>query len=173
LSALGGSGLNVVQRLVGLAANSDTGAARNTFDQNARDLNQAWSQTTQQEAQRRQDADATLQNNLQNNNAQVLNSRQSIFQQLASLFGAGTSQGNDYASKAAALAPDIAATTKATVAPYAAASSLFTPATLASYLAGTQNLNVNTAGGNSNSSPAINSPGFGGSTKKDTLAGVV
>ena len=168
LGALGGSGLDIVKHLVGLAANSDTGAARSTFDTNATGISQAWSQADQQQKQRRADAGATLDNNLQNNNAQVLNSKQTIFQQLANLFGPGTAEGDNYAGEAAALAPDIAATTKATVAPYASASSLFTPAALKSYLAGTQNLNVATT---TAPSTPINSPSFG-PQKKEQLSGV-
>lgn len=172
LGGLAGSGMDVIRRLVGLAANSDAGAARQTFDTNANNLNTAWSQTTQAEKQRRADADATLQNNLQNNKADVLNSRQGIYQQLANLWGADTAQGADYASKAGALAAPIAATTKATVAPYAAASSLFSPAALQSYLAGTQNLNAAASGNdNGGSATPINSPVYS-TRRKDTLPGV-
>lgn len=168
LHALGGSGMDIVKHLVGLAANQDTGAARDTFDTNAKSLVQAWQQTDQQEKQRRADADALLKNNMSNNEADVLQSKQSILQQLANLFGSGTSQGNDYAAKATALAAPIAATTKTTVAPYAKASSLFSPGALQSYLGGTQNLNVATSGGNSIT--PINSPNY--VPKKDQLAGV-
>lgn len=171
IGGLAGSGVNVVKKLVGLAANSDTGAARTTFNTNATDLSQAAANTTQLEKQRRDDAAATLENNKQNNNAQVLNSKQSIYQQLASLFGAGTAQGDQYASTAASLAAPIAATTKATVAPYAASSSLYSPTALATYLAGTQRLNASATGGTGGSLP-INAPGYNSTTKKDSLTGV-
>jgi len=169
LGALGGSGLNIISKLVGLAANQDTGAARDTFDTNATALNQNWAQTEQAGRQRREDADAILKNSIQNNKADVLSSRQSIYQQLAQLYGPDDAQGNVYASKAASLSAPIAATTKATVAPYAKASSLFSPEALKTYLAGTQNLNVNTSGSDAT---AINSPVFPGQKKKDTLPGV-
>lgn len=170
LGGLAGSGVDIVRRLVGLAANQDTGAARQTFDVNADNLNTAWSQAEREQRQRRQDAEATLDNNLQNNEAGVLTSRQSIYQQLANLYGDQLPEGKTYASKAAALAAPIAKTTKATVAPYAKASSSFSPAALQSYLAGTQNLNVNTSGGGSET--PINSPIFSTGKKKDQLAGV-
>lgn len=169
LGALAGSGQDVIRMLVNRAANADTGSARKTFDANATTLNNEWDQTTQKEAQRRADADATHANALQNDHADVLGSRQSILQQLASLWGANTNEGKDYASQASALAPQIAATTKATVAPYQSASSLFSPASLQDYLAGTQNLKVATSG---DSTPAINSPDYGPNQKKDKLAGV-
>ena len=168
LGGLSGSGVDTIKRLVGLAANSDTGAARKTFDANAGALNDTWGQAERQQRQRRADASATRDNNLQNNEANVLTSRQHIYEQLANLYGAGNSQGNDYASQASALAAPIAATTKATVAPYEAASSLFSPGALQNYLAGTQNLNVNT----SDSSAPINSPAYVDMKKKDKLSGV-
>lgn len=168
LNALGGSGMDVVKKLVGRAANTDTGASRENFDANATSLNQSWSQAEQQQRQRRADADATLANNLQNNESSVLTSRQSIFQQLANLFGAGTAQGDQYASDATALAAPIAATTRATVAPYATASSSFSPTALQNYLGGTQNLDASKSGG---SSTPINSPIYG-AQKKDILSGV-
>lgn len=171
LGGLSGSGVNVVKKLVGLAANSDTGSARQTFDTNATNLSQSAAQTTQQEKQRRDDAEATLANNLQNNQANVLNSKQSIYQSLASLFGPNTAQGDSYGAQAGALAAPIAATTKATVAPYASASSLYSPAALATYLAGTQKLNASASGGASTATTPINAPGY--PTKKDSsLTGV-
>lgn len=170
LGALGGSGLEVIKHLVGLAANSDTGSARQTFNTNATSIGQSAAQTSQLEKQRRDDAEATLQNNIQNNQSNVLTSKQSIYQQLANLFGAGTSQGNDYASQATALAAPIAATTRASVAPYAAASSLFSPAALQTYLAGTQNLNASATGPASDT--PINSPLYAPTTKKEQVAGV-
>jgi hypothetical protein len=108
---------------------------------------------------------------MQNNEAGVLGSRQSIYQQLANMYGADDSTGMDYASKASALAAPIAATTRASVAPYQAASSSFSPEAMKSYLAGTQNLEVNTAGGGGQGSVPVNSPLFAGK-KKDSLAGV-
>lgn len=170
LGGLAGSGVDVVKRLVGLAANQDTGAARETFDTNATNLTQAWSGAEKQQRQRRQDADATLFNNKQNNESSVLSSRQSIFQQLANLYGDTAPQGREYASKASALAAPIAATSRAAVAPYAAASSSFSPAALQQYLAGTQNLEASAAG--SASTVPQNSPLFTSQKKKDQLAGV-
>lgn len=170
LGGLAGSGVDVIKRLVGLAANSDTGAARQTFDTNAGNLTSAWSQAEQQQRQRREEAKATHENNRQNNEANVLTSRQSIYQQLANLFGAGNTEGDTYASKATSLAAPIAASTRATVAPYAKASSSFSPGALQDYLAGTQNLSVNTSG--DTGSTAINSPAFVNGKKKDTLSGV-
>lgn len=168
MGSAGGSGQHVIDKLVGLAANSDAGAARGTFDTNAEGIGQSWDTAQHQAEQRKLEAGATHDNNLQNNEASVLNSKQSIFQQLAQLFGAGTAQGDDYASQASALAAPIAATTKASVAPYAASNSLFSPAALQSYLAGTQNLNVSTAGG----STPINAPAYMATQKKDQLSGV-
>lgn len=172
LGALAGSGVDVVQRLVGLAANKDTGDVRQNFETNATNLNNAWSQAEQEQRQRRQDARATLDNSLQNNKANVLTSRQGIYEQLANLYGPDLAQGGEYASKAAALAAPIANTTRATVAPYAKASSSFSPGALKSYLAGTQNLEVDTSGGGGKSATPINSPLFSNDRRKDQLAGV-
>lgn len=173
IGALAGSGNDVVRRLTGLAASSDQGAAHKTFESNAGQINQAAAQTTQQEAQRRKDAEATLSNAFQDNKANVLTSKQDIYQKLASLYGSGTSQGNSYASQAASLAAPIAETTHAAVAPYAAASSLYSPQALATYLAGTQNLTTSASPSTSTDATPINSPSYVSTTKKDaTLAGV-
>lgn len=169
LGSLAGSGEGVIERLVGLAANQDAGNARQTFDTNATNLNQAWGQAERQQRQRRADADALLANNLQNNEAQVLGSRQSLYQQLANMYGDGTDQGNSYASKAAALAAPLAKTTRATVAPYQSASSSFSPAALQQYLGGTQNLNASASG---QSTTPANSPVYNRDRNKDRLAGV-
>jgi len=170
LGGLSGSGMDVVRRLVGLAANQDTGAARKNFDVNAEGLNQSFSMAEREQRQRRGDAEATRDNNLANNEADVLNSRKSIFESLANAFGAGTAKGGEYASKAGALAAPIAATTRGSVAPYAKASSTFSPAALKSYLGGTQNLEVNTSGGGS--STPINSATFSRDQDRDRLSGV-
>lgn len=170
LGALGGSGLDVISRLVGLAANQDTGGVRKNFEANADSLNTNWAAAEQKQRQRRADADATRENNMQNNKANVLTSRQDMYQKLANIYGAGTAEGANYASRASALAPEIAATTRASVAPYAAASNLFTPQALRQYLAGTQNLNTDTSG---TPQKPINSPLFGqAEKKKDSLIGV-
>lgn len=171
LGALAGSGAGVINHLVGNAENSDLGDARGTFDTNARTLSNDFARTDQLEKQRRADAGATLSNAKQNAQADVLNSRQSILQQLANLYGADTSQGVNYANDAAALAGPIANTTRATVAPYQAASSLYSPTALQDYLSGTRNLTVNTSGG---SQTPVNSPSYvaPGGQKKDTLPGV-
>jgi len=169
LGALGGSGVDIVRRLVGLAANEDTGASRQNFDVNADNLTTSWSAAEREQRQRRQDAEATLSNEMQNNKADVLNSRQSIYKELAGLYGPDASEGMDYASKASALSAPIAATTRATVAPYAKSSSLYSPGALQEYLAGTQNLEVDTSG---KSSTPINSPIFSNGKKKEQLAGV-
>jgi hypothetical protein len=168
LGGLAGSGVDVIKRLVGLAANSDIKTARKTFETNADTLNGAWGLAEQQQRQRRDDAIATRDYTKQNNEASVLTSRQNIYEQLANMFGAGTGQGNEYASEATALAAPIAATTRATVAPYAKASASFSPGALQDYLAGTQNLGVSTSGGTT----PINSPSFVSPKKKDTLSGV-
>jgi len=170
LGALAGSGGDVVNRLVGQAANSDLGTARNTFDTNAKALTTNYGQTEQQQRQRRADAEANFGNTEQNARADVLNSRQSILEQLANLYGAGTSRGNEYAGQATALAPQIAETSRANVAPYQAASSLYSPTTLQGYLTGTKNLNVSTDSG---TNTPINSPLYASNNqKKDQLAGV-
>lgn len=170
MGALAGSGSDLISRLIGQAANSDIGQADKTFKTNSSNLNTSWGQAEQQQRQRRSDAGANLQNDQQNARADVLNSRKSIFEQLANVYGTADAKGTQYASQAAALAPQIANTTRASVAPYQAASSLFSPGALQQYLAGTKDLNVNTSG--STQTP-INSPTFAATQRKDDrLSGV-
>jgi hypothetical protein len=170
MGALAGSGKNVISRLVGLAANTDTGASRDNFDANAGALNTNWSKATQAATQRRKDAEATRDNTKQNNQASILTSRQQMLQQLSGMYDPTMAQGKKYAAEATALAAPIAATSRASVAPYAAPDAAYSPAALKTYLAGTQNLNVNTSAGGQSVTP-LNSPLFG-KDKKDQLPGV-
>lgn len=171
MGGLAGSGMDVVQRLVGLAANQDAGSAKQTFETNAGNLNTAWQQAEREQRQRRGEADSILANTKRNNEAQILNSRQGMFQDLAGLYGADTTQGRNYASQASSLAAPIARTTRATVAPYAKASSSFSPGALQQYLAGTQDLNVGSSVPTA-AAAAANSPVFSSGRRKDQLAGV-
>lgn len=166
LGALAGSGENVVRRLVGLAANSDLGAADKTFATNTENLTQSWQNAEQAQRQRRIDAEAQRQADIQNAQADVLGSRQKILESLANLYGADTSRGQQYASQATSLAPQIAATTAPSVGRYAAPSSLFSPAAIQNYLAGTKNLSVSTDGA---SNTPINSPLYSSEKRKDNL----
>lgn len=172
IGALSGSGQNILHRLVGEAANSDLNAAHQTFGTNATSLNEAGKAMDSAERNRRVDADSALFNDQQDARASVLNSKKTLYDQLANLFGTGTAQGDDYAGKSAALAPQIADTTKASVASYQPASSLYSPQSLSTYLAGTKNLNVNTSGGPTTPSTPLNSPLFPSGQKKDQLPGV-
>lgn len=172
LGALSGSGENILHRLVGEAANSDANAAHQTFSTNATSLNEAGKAMDSAEKNRRVDADSALFNDQQDARANVLNSRKGLYDQLANLYGTGTAEGDDYAGKSAALAPEIANTTKASVAAYQPASSLYSPQSLATYLAGTKNLSVNTSGGPETPSTPLNSPLFPSGQKKDQLPGV-
>lgn len=169
LGALGGSGQEVLERLVGLSLNQDAGAAKENFETNAGNINTAWGQAEREQRQRNEDAGATLRNNKQNNENTIQTSRQSMYNQLANIFGADTAEGKSYAGKSAALAPAIARTTKASVAPYAKASSSYTPAALEQYLAGTQDMNVNTSG---QSTVPQNSPVFASGRERERLSGV-
>lgn len=169
LGGLAGSGSDLINRLVGQAANQDIGQADSAFKTNVTNLNTSWGQAEQQQRQRRADAQANLSNDQQNARADVLNSRKGIYEQLANAYGSTNAKGGEYASKAASLAPQIANTTRASVAPYAAASSSFSPAALTEYLAGTKDLSVNTSGSKQG---VINSPLFSTNKDKDRLAGV-
>lgn len=170
LGALAGSGMDVVQRLVSNARADDQRGVDTNFQVNADNLMAAWRRAEQEDKQRRLDAKANLENEKQNARADVLNAEQKILMQLAELYGAGTAQGDQYAARASSLAPKIASTTKESIAPYAKASSLFSPAALQEYLAGTKDLNVST----STDQTPINSPLYSvrNDKKKDTLAGV-
>jgi hypothetical protein len=177
IGGLSGSGADVVSGLVGSAEGSDLGSARSTFNTNAATINTAAEATTQAEKQRMDDAAATLANDESNNSTNVLTSQQSIYQQLANLYGTGTAEGNDYAAKAAALTAQITAQSKGTVAGYDTGSSLYTPAALATYLAGTQNLSATTSAptsGSTSTSATADAINAANSTKKtdDSLVGV-
>lgn len=170
LGALGGSGAEILNKLVGLATNADAGNARQTFDANAKTIGSAWDQAVLDDQNRRTDALTTRDNELSNNKAAALTGQQSIYEKLANLYGADDATGQKYAAKAAGFTPQILAATKTASNPYAKASSLFSPGELETYLAGTQNLNVNTSGGDSTT--PVNSPVYATKSQKERLQGV-
>lgn len=161
IGALAGSGMDVIKRLVGMSSGADLGTSRDTFDTNAGTLNTNWSKAEQEQRQRLADAESVLQNAKLTNENNMLTSKQAMLASLANLYGADTTQGQNYASQAASLAAPLSNTSKAVVAPYVSASSLYTPEALKAYLAGTATPTLST-----DNTPTANSSLYYVDTKK-------
>lgn len=155
LGALSGTGGQLADRAVASAANKDIGEANETFNTNAEGLNMAWQGTEREQRQRRSEADAARDNDLRGADSSWAQSRQGILTQLANLFGAGTSQGAQYSSEAAALYPQVAQGSNRAVASYQAASPLYSQQALDTYKGGVRDLSVNTRGGATPGGPAL------------------
>lgn len=147
MGALNGTGSVLADRAIGQAANKDIGEAQNTFETNASSLQNAWADTEAQDKQRRNQANSALQAAFNNNDTSFFNNKIDILGKLANIFGTGSSQGANYSNQAASLYDTVAKIPQGQAVSYTPVSSLYSPQNLASYLAGTNNLQVQTQSG--------------------------
>lgn len=166
LGALGGTGSILANRAVAQQANQDLGNAQDVFNANAKSLTDSWVDAEGQQRQREEDARNKLQALRQNNENARLTDQQSIFNQLAGLYGAGTSGYSQNIARAAALQPQITQTTNPIDSRFVGANSTYAPAALKNYLAGIGDMSVKTQGGGGSSNIPINSPLFAVSDKR-------
>lgn len=149
MGALNGTGSILADRAISQAANKDIGEAQNNFETNASTLSNAWADTEAKDKQRRAQAEAAREAALAGNETNFLNNRIDILGKLANLYGAGSSEGANYASQAAKLYGDVAKIPQGQAAAYTPVSDLYSPQVLSNYLAGTNNLQVQAQSGNS------------------------
>lgn len=168
MGALSGTGSVLADRAIAAGANADIGEAQDTFKTNAGNLTTAYQGTKREEEQRRNDAAAALQNELRSADLSRAQGRQSAFTNIANLYGLDTAQGGDYAAQASSLYPEIAAASKQEVGKYAAPSNLYSTQALQDYLAGTKDLSVKTATGNSANTPALTAA-YGRTKREDQI----
>lgn len=156
MGALNGTGSILADRAIGQAANKDIGDAQNTFETNASSLQGAWADTEAQDKQRRAQADAALRASQNANDTSFYNNKIDILGKLANAYGANTGQGANYANEAASLYGKVAAIPQGQAVSYTPVSNLYNPQNLASYLAGTNNLQVQTQpGSDAGATPSV------------------
>lgn len=165
MHALNGTGSELANRKVATIANRDLGQSNDVFDTNAKGIQTSWANAESAYKNEKENAAERLQAIKQNNQSDVLTSRQNILEQLANLFGAGTTKGDNYASKAAGLNADIVKTTRPVGMDYKEAASLYSPSQLQSYLSNTAVPTVSANAGGPSSVP-INSPLYASSDKR-------
>lgn len=168
MGALSGTGSVLADRAIAAGANADIGEAQDTFKTNASNLTTAYQGTKREEEQRRNDAAAALQNELRSADLSRAQGRQSAFTNIANLYGLDTAQGGEYAAQASSLYPEIAAASRQEVGKYAAPSNLYSTQALQDYLAGTKDLSVKTAVGNSANTPALTAA-YGRTKREDQI----
>ena len=173
MGALGGTGLDLANQAVSREANIDIGNADKNFQTNASNLTDSWARAEDEDTKRRAEAGTIRDNTLINNAADVASSRQSMYNQLASMYDRGSSQANNYLAKATALNPDIVAGSRQSVTPYSQSRQLFAPGQLQEYLGGVRDLSVGASAAPSGQAGSpVNSPLFGQSQDKRRQLGV-
>lgn len=147
MNALGGTGAKLADQAVAREANIDIGNADKNFRTNADNLTSSWAAAEDADKRRREEARTIRDNELSQNRAETLTSRQSMLNTLAGMYDKGTAQANNYLTQATSLNPEIVNASRKNVAQYQKASQLFSPQKLQEYLGGVRDLQVNTAAG--------------------------
>lgn len=169
IGALGGTGKLLANRAVSNEANIDIGNANKTFDTNATNLFDTYETLKQQEKQRRLDAEGTLAKTKQAHEYDTLTARQQLMKDMAGLWkdNGNFAEHNKWLGDANALTGKIAATTRPNIPGYAKAGTLgYAAPELQSYLAGANDMTVNTSAG---SSMPINGAIYTSTKKRDKL----
>jgi len=169
LGALGGTGSVLANRAIASGANQDIGGANNTFDTNAKTLDTSWAQTQQDEKNRRAQADTDLANAKLAAQGDVATQAQTLYKDLANLWSTAGNSGQAASALAQAdtYLPQITAASRTATPTFTPQSAVFSPGTLASYLAGNNDMSVQTAGGDQT---PINSPLYALTKKRDISA---
>lgn len=156
LGALNGDGIKLADRAVQNGANEDLAGAANTFATNQNGLDTAIGDFRREDAQRRQEANTAAtdaKTNAQNDNAKT---KQQLYTNIANDYAAegDTADAGKFTDMAKSLFPSISKTSlPSTNLAYTGAA--FTPATLASYVAGANNMAVSAAPSNGAAVPNL------------------
>lgn len=171
MGALGGTGAVLADRAIMDSANKDLGGARENFETNAKTLQTAWGDYDKLDKDRRQEAERTRESNRKAIDADVLGTKQKLYQDLAGYWedAGNTGEYNRYMAEATALTPEIAATTRPASRAYSPTKGGFNPAQLGSYLAGNRDMTVDRQAGASGAggAQALNNPLFALSKPKE------
>lgn len=149
IGALSGDGGVLADEAVTTEANRDIGGAIDTANTNSTALDKAIGTFRQEDKQRRADAQTTATNQRTALEGGIASKRQSFYQKMAELYASGGNDAaaNDYLGRAGGLNNEIASKTAVQAAPQIAKAAAFTPGTLASYLAGGNDMTVKVGAG--------------------------
>lgn len=167
LGALSGTGLDLANRAVAQSANRDLGGINDTFETNATNLNNTWAATEQEQRNRDAELKTAYENALRKNAGDVATKRQDYFNDIGGLYAAAgdTGQANAYRGRMAEQDPAIIAAARTSTPNWQQRSAQFSPAALKTYLAGGNDMTVQTEGGDSGLT--MNSPLYAMSRRRD------
>lgn len=169
IGALSGTGVDLANRAVAQAANTDIGNVNDNYTTNATNLNTAWTRTKEDQDRRRRAAETALKNARLKNAADIAKQRIDLYSQLGDKY-ADAGMFDQAKSTSAKIDPYYSIINKGAkvAAPnFSAMKASFDPAALENYLAGGYNQNVSTRGGGAGSNLPANTPLYVQSRKKD------
>lgn len=169
IGAVGPTALNLADRAVARSANLDLGEAGRTFESNATSLTEGYDKVRQDEENRRNEAIAARDADIQAAQYDYLEQLQKAYQQKANTYAQGEAvdQAKTFTSKAGDLFSQLAAKTKPVTAKYQTRDIGLDTSNLQNYLAGQRRNSVRVAGDAGAS--AMNSPIYAISRRKEEL----
>ena len=170
MGALGGTGSLLANRAVAQSANKDIGGVNETFETNATGLNTAWGNTEREQRQRRAEAESGLQNARLKNEGSIASQRQGLFKDMAGFWeqAGNKAEAANWLSKVAGENPAIERASLAATPSFQRRAAAFSPEALKGYLAGNQDMGVQTSAGNSGLT--MNSPIFATRQRREEYA---
>lgn len=157
IGALSGSGIDLANRAVARGANMDLAGAGDTFEENQAGLESSIGLFRDADAKRRRYADRAATDAATRAENAGLISKQKYYTQLANDYADMEQRGNRdrYTKLASDLYPEIARTNVAETTSLSPQAAAYSPSTLANYLAGAQNTNVEVTGGTPGGLPGL------------------
>lgn len=170
MGALGGTGELLANRAVAKVANNDIGGVNETFETNAGNLNSAWEKTEREQRQRDEDARTALNNAKVKNAGSIASQRQGLFKDMAGFWeqAGNKSEAANWMSKISGQNPTIEAASRTSTPTFQRSSAAFSPAALKNYLAGNQDMAVQTSAGNNGLT--MNSPIYAAQSRREEYA---
>lgn len=168
LGALSGTGVDLANRAVAQAANTDLGNVNENYTTNATNLNTAFSQTKTDQEKRRQQADSALQDARIKNAADIATKRADLIGQMAEKYSSAgmNSQATSTANSIKGLYDTINRGAAVSAPSWNPMTAAFNPAALQQYLGGGYDQSVQ-ASGQSPSNLAVNTPLFTQTKRRD------
>ena len=168
IGAVGPTALNLADRAVARSSNLDLGEAGRTFESNATSLTESYDKVKQDEKNRRLEAEAARDADIQASEYEYVEQLQRAYQQMADTYAQGdvVDQAKNYTSRAGGLFQQLAAKTRPIATPYQSRDIGLDTSNLQKYLAGQRQNSVQVAGGTPG---ALNSPIYAVSRRREEL----
>lgn len=170
MGALGGTGQVLANRAIASSANKDVGGVNETFDTNATSLNNAWRQTEREQRQREEDARTSLENAKIKNAGSIASQRQSLLRDMSGFWeqAGNKAAATEWLSKVSAENPTIERASLTATPAFQRSSAAFSPGALKNYLAGNQDMTVQTNTGSNGLT--MNSPIYASRQRREEYA---